>query len=72
MNDDFPIENQPYFDPNSFGDPMGNPDRNQEEEERKQLSYKRMSILLLSICVILAVFIAWEIIDIIIVVGGAR
>ena len=51
---------------------MGNPDRNQEEEERKQLSYKRMSILLLSICVILAVFIAWEIIDIIIAVGGAR
>ena len=72
MNDDFPIENQPYFDPNSFGDPMGNPGRNQEEEERKQLSYKRMSILLLSICVILAVFIAWEIIDIIIAVGGAR
>ncbi|MCR5348851.1 MAG: hypothetical protein K6E59_04510 [Bacilli bacterium] len=64
MDNNFPFPGQ--FDPNALTaeNTMVSTAEDEAEKKRKELSYKRTTILLIVIAVIITAFIIWEIVDI--------
>jgi len=59
-----PLMNNQNIDPNAMENAMISTAETEEEAARKALSYKRMTMLLVILALVVLAFIIWEVVDI--------